>query len=81
MAAGMPQAAVHSQLASAVDVVVHLVRERSGQRRLGEVAVLERDGNGTVGAAAAALVGADGVTREGPAAGRLARVLQGRLAS
>ena len=80
MAAGLPQAAVHSQLASAVDVVVHLVRDRGGRRRLAEVAVLERPGDGAVRAVAAASVGSDGVTREGPAAELLSRLLDGRSA-
>ena len=78
MAAGLPQAAVHSQLASAVDVVVHLSRDRAGRRRLGEVAVLERGDDGTVRAVAAARVGADGSTHEGPAAPRLGRLLDSR---
>lgn len=80
MAAGLPQAAVHSQLASAVDVVVHLVRDRGGRRRLAEVAVLDRPGDGAVRAVAAASVGSDGVTREGPAAELLSRLLDGRSA-
>ena len=78
MAAGLPQAAVHSQLASAVDVVVHLSRDRAGRRRLGEVAVLERGDDGTVRAVAAARVSADGSTHEGPAAPRLGRLLDSR---
>jgi pilus assembly protein CpaF len=78
MAAGLPQAAVHSQLASAVDVVVHLSRDRAGRRRLGEVAVLERGDDGTVRAVAAARVSADGSTHEGPAAPRLGRLLDAR---
>lgn len=40
-AAGLRRAAVHAQVAAAVDVVVHLVRDRDGLRRIGEVAVLE----------------------------------------
>lgn len=43
--AGMPPAAVHTQLASALDVVVHL--RRSGSLRvLGEIAVVERGTDG-----------------------------------
>ncbi len=40
LATGMPLAAVHSQVTAALDVVVHCVRERSGRRRVSEVAVL-----------------------------------------
>lgn len=40
-AAGLRRAAVHAQVAAAVDVVVHLVRDRDGLRRIGEIAVLE----------------------------------------
>ena len=44
LAAGLPREAAHSQLASALQVVVHLDRTRSGRRRVAEVAVLRRDG-------------------------------------
>lgn len=47
-AAGLDRAALHSQLAAALSVVVHLVRDRSGQRRLAEVHVLGRDETGLV---------------------------------
>ncbi len=41
---GMPRHALHSQLAAAVHVVLHVVR-REGMRRLAAVGVLERDGD------------------------------------
>ncbi|MGW0553805.1 TadA family conjugal transfer-associated ATPase [Streptomyces sp. NPDC002926] len=47
-AAGLDRAALHSQLAAALSVVVHLVRDRGGQRRIAEVRVLERDAAGLV---------------------------------
>ncbi|MFJ8882578.1 TadA family conjugal transfer-associated ATPase [Streptomyces sp. NPDC102402] len=47
-AAGLDRAALHSQLAAALSVVLHLVRDRGGQRRLAEVHVLERDSTGMV---------------------------------
>ncbi|MFI2436568.1 ATPase, T2SS/T4P/T4SS family, partial [Streptomyces sp. NPDC018693] len=47
-AAGLDRAALHSQLAAAVSVVLHLVRDRSGRRRIAEVHVLERDPTGLV---------------------------------
>ena len=81
MAAGLPRAAVHSQLASAVHVVVHLVRDRTRRRRLDEVAVLRRTDDGVVQAVAAARVGTDGTTREGPSAPDLARLFDERGAS
>ncbi|WP_418057423.1 TadA family conjugal transfer-associated ATPase [Pimelobacter simplex] len=44
LSAGLDRPAAHSQLASALDVVLHVVRDRgSGLRRLGEIAVLDRD--------------------------------------
>ncbi|HET6359865.1 TadA family conjugal transfer-associated ATPase [Streptomyces sp.] len=47
-AAGLDRAALHSQLAAALAVVIHLVRDRGGQRRLAEVHVLDRDAAGLV---------------------------------
>ncbi|MBT2393127.1 TadA family conjugal transfer-associated ATPase [Streptomyces maoxianensis] len=47
-AAGLDRAALHSQLAAALSVVIHLVRDRGGQRRIAEVHVLERDAAGLV---------------------------------
>jgi pilus assembly protein CpaF len=76
MAAGMPQAAVHSQLASAVDAVVHLARDPSGLRRVAEIAVLTRDPAGLVSAAPAVTFATDGTTREHSAAERLGERLR-----
>ncbi|NBM16566.1 TadA family conjugal transfer-associated ATPase [Streptomyces sp. GC420] len=47
-AAGLDRTALHSQLAAALSVVVHLVRDRRGQRRIAELRVLERDAAGLV---------------------------------
>ncbi|MFD5558232.1 TadA family conjugal transfer-associated ATPase [Streptomyces sp. NPDC127068] len=47
-AAGLGRAALHSQLAAAVAVVLHLVRDRRGHRRIAEVSVLGRDPSGLV---------------------------------
>ncbi|WP_406303775.1 TadA family conjugal transfer-associated ATPase [Streptomyces sp. NBC_00879] len=47
-AAGLDRAALHSQLAAALAVVIHLVRDRGGQRRVAEVHVLDRDAAGLV---------------------------------
>lgn len=48
MAAGLDRAALHSQLAAAVSVALHLVRDRSGRRRIAQVRVLERGADGWV---------------------------------
>ena len=45
---GLSPAAVTSQVASALDVVVHLRRARSGLRGVAEVALLERGGDGLI---------------------------------
>ena len=48
---GLDRAALHSQLAAAVQVVLHVSRDRAGTRRLSEIAVLRRgdDGRGPGG--------------------------------
>ena len=78
LAAGMSRPAVHSQLAAAVDVVVHLVRDRDGRRRLGEVAVLGRGPHGDVEAVPAVRFTATGGTEELEAAEDLAVLLESR---
>ena len=78
LAAGMSRPAVHSQLAAAVDVVVHLVRGRDGRRRLGEVAVLARRPDGDVEAVPAVRFTATGGTEELAAAEDLAVLLESR---
>lgn len=50
---GLDRAALHSQLAAAVQVVIHVDRDRLGARRLSEIAVLTGDTDGRVGAATA----------------------------
>ena len=46
LAAGLGREAAHSQLASAVDVVIHLGRDVDGRRRPAEVAVPSRRPDG-----------------------------------
>jgi pilus assembly protein CpaF len=46
--AGLDRPALHSQLASGLRLAVHLVRAPGGQRRLAEVCVLRRGGDGFV---------------------------------
>ena len=62
--AGLDRAALHSQLGAALDVVLHLVRDRSGQRRIAEIHVLERDRQGLVITVPAAVWRADGFVAE-----------------
>ncbi len=76
MAAAMTQDAAHSQLASAVDAVVHLARGPDGRRRVAEVAVLRRGPDGRVRAEPALTFPADGTTREHPAAEELVERLR-----
>jgi pilus assembly protein CpaF len=71
MAAGMSQAAAHSQLSSAVDAVIHLARGPDGVRRVAEVAVLCRGPDGRVVAEPALSFAADGTTQEHAAAALL----------
>lgn len=68
--AGMTPAAVHAQLASAIEVVLHVARRSDGGRVLAEVAVLEQVGG--VVRAAPALLGGPGAWSRGPAWPRLA---------
>lgn len=75
LAAGLGRAAVHSQLASALDVVVHLRRD-DGVRRLGEIGVVRRQTDGLVEVVPAVAFTPDGVAVEGPGAADLAAVLR-----
>lgn len=61
MVAGLSQAAAHSQLSAALDVVVHVGRDRVGHRRVEEIAVLQRLGSGIVTAVTAISYDARGV--------------------
>lgn len=69
--AGLDRAALHSQLAAALSVVIHLVRDRGGRRRIAEVHVLDRDRAGFVTTVPAAVWGPEGFARA-PGWGRLA---------
>lgn len=61
--AGLDRAALHSQLAAALSVVLHLVRDGGGRRRIAEIHVLERDRDGFVVTRPAALWSPDGFVR------------------
>ncbi len=75
-AAGLDRAALHSQLAAALSVVIHLVRDRAGRRRIAEVHVLERAASGLVVTVPALRWGKEAFT-EGPGWGRLSALLEG----
>jgi pilus assembly protein CpaF len=55
---GLDRGALHSQLAAAVQVLVHVRRDHAGRRRLSEIAVLGTAGDGRVRAVTAWRVGA-----------------------
>jgi pilus assembly protein CpaF len=63
-AGGLPRAALHSQLAAAVQVVLHMRRMRSGVRVLDVVGVLSRDGAGVAVRAAWTRTGGWSADRE-----------------
>lgn len=61
--AGLDRGALHSQLAAALSVVVHLARDRGGRRRIAELHVLDRDAGGFVTTVPAAVWGESGFER------------------
>ncbi|MFJ1582601.1 TadA family conjugal transfer-associated ATPase [Streptomyces sp. NPDC088197] len=70
--AGLDRAALHSQLAAALAVVIHLARDSSGLRRLAEIHVLKRGSDGLVATVPALLRDARGHHERGPGWDRLA---------
>ncbi|MBA3310274.1 MAG: TadA family conjugal transfer-associated ATPase [Nocardioidaceae bacterium] len=60
VAAGLSRDAVHSQIAAALDVVIHLHRGADGVRRVGEVSTVERQTSGLVEVLPAVSFGVDG---------------------
>ena len=77
VAAGLSRDAVHSQLAAAVDVVVHLVRPRSGVRYVHELGILRPGLDQVVHCEPAVVFAPDGTARHGPGADRLDAILGG----
>jgi pilus assembly protein CpaF len=75
LAAGMPLPAVHSQLASALDVVIHVGRDPAGRRAVREIGSVRRD-DGVAGVVPAVTF-ADGTTLRHPAAAGLFERLGG----
>ena len=79
LAAGLGRAAAHSQLASAVDVVLHLARAPDGTRLLRQVAVPKRDAAGLVAMVPALDFGPGDTVVAGAGAARLGARLATRL--
>ena len=75
LAAGLPRAAAHSQLASAIDVVLHLARGPDGRRELRQVALPVRGESGLVTMVSAF----DYPSGRGALPGPMADALHGRL--
>lgn len=75
LAAGLGREAAHSQLASGVALVLHLLRGADGVRRLAEIAVPSRSPSGLVSMSLAVSFTTAGELVEGPAAGRLSDLL------
>lgn len=75
LAAGLPSAAAHVQMKAGLDLVVHCVRDASGRRRLGEIAVLEHT-DGRTHAVPAVRFSATGPRFDLPGADRLAALLE-----
>jgi pilus assembly protein CpaF len=71
VAAGLGRAAVHAQAIAALDVVIHLIRERSGRRRVASVDLLSRSDRDEMVTAPGLAVGADAEIRRGPGASAL----------
>jgi pilus assembly protein CpaF len=75
--AGLGPAAVHSQLASALHAVIHLVRGPGGQRRVAEVRVVGRRGDGQADTFPAVRFGVDGTVELCDGASRFTKLLAG----
>ncbi|HSK54631.1 MAG TPA: TadA family conjugal transfer-associated ATPase [Jiangellales bacterium] len=78
VAAGLGRDALHSQVAAALDLVLHLTRDRSGRRRVAEVDLLRPDPAGRVAAVPALHCDSDGSVRGGPALDGLRELVGGR---
>ncbi|GAB3988322.1 TadA family conjugal transfer-associated ATPase [Nocardioides marmoraquaticus] len=79
LAAGLPREAVHRQLRSGLHVVLHLVRDHGGRRRVREVGVVSGEREADV--VPAVVVTADGGLRDGPGRPLLDRLLAARRSS
>ena len=74
---GLPQAALHAQLASALDAVIHVARGPAGLRRVAEISIFVRDPtSGLVRTERALEFHPGGRTVLGPASRQLERMLE-----
>ena len=72
---GLPRSALHAQLASALDAVVHIARDDSGMRRVAEISIFVREpGSGLVHSECAVHFRPDGGTVLGPGSRQLERM-------
>jgi pilus assembly protein CpaF len=78
VAAGMPRDAVHAQVLSAVDAVLHVRRSVDGARWLSEIAVITRVGGGLAEALPAVEFSREGEPTTGEGAAHLERLLAAR---
>ncbi len=76
LAAGLTREAAHSQLGSAVDVVIHLGRGPDRTRRVREIGVLTRAPDGGIRVVAGVTFSGAGELLTGPAFGDLTRLLE-----
>ena len=73
---GLPRAALHAQLASALDAVIHVTRDAAGLRRVAEISIFVRDSTGgLVSSECGVEFLADGRTVLGPGSRQLERML------
>ena len=73
---GLPRAALHAQLASALDAVIHVTRNAAGLRRVAEISIFARDGTAElVHTERAVAFHVDGRTVLGPGSPQLERLL------
>jgi len=73
---GLPRAALHAQLASALDAVIHVARDESGMRRVAEISIFVREPrSGLVRSECAVDLRPDGGIVLGPGSRQLERML------
>jgi pilus assembly protein CpaF len=73
---GLPRTALHAQLASALDAVIHVVRDSAGRRRVAEISIFVCDpASGLVRSEYAIEFHTDGHTVRGPGIRQLERML------
>ena len=74
---GLPRAALHAQLASALDAVIHVARDDSGMRRVAEISIFVREPrSGLVSCECAVHFRPDGGSALGPGGRQLERMLE-----